>query len=60
MDVLQYVCIDVPSEDTVYWIIYYTLHTHMDVSQYAWLDVSSEDPAQWMIYYTHHRYTHFS
>ena len=41
MDAPQYVYVDVPSDDSVTWMFYYTHHSDMDTPQYVHVDVTS-------------------
>jgi hypothetical protein len=52
MDAHQYVHVDVPSDDLVVRIFYYTLHSNTDAYQYVHFDVPSGYFLYWMFYYT--------
>ena len=54
MDAPQYVHVDVPSDDLIHWMFYYTNHSDMDAQVYVRVDVTSVYFWSWTFYYTRH------
>jgi hypothetical protein len=50
----HYACVDLCSNHTLKWMIYYTHWRKMAVPRSIWVDVFSNHSVTWMIYYTHY------
>jgi len=54
--ITTYVCVDVLSEFSFYWIPYCIMHSCKEDHQYVYVDVLSECSYAWMLYYILHSY----